>query len=51
MGVVIVVVMSLDGRGIDPANAARLVSLVSLGGGCTTISSGVPVGLLGSLSV
>ena len=39
-GVVIVVVILLDGKGIDSANAAILVSS-TLSGGCTTIFSGL----------
>ena len=47
-GAVIVVVMSLDGSGIDSANAAILVSSLSFGGHMI-IFSGSSVGLLGSL--
>ena len=48
-GVVIVVVMLLDGTGIDSANSASAVSSV-LSGGCTTMFLGCSE-LLGLLSV
>ena len=48
-GAVIVVIMSLDGNGMDSARAANPASS-ALSGGCTTILSGC-LGLLGLLSV